>query len=989
MKKLLSVLLCAVLCLGVLSVSAPALAQAAADAEKTTLVVELEGENALRALNEGLSLKKALGSIDAERKNAVQAIESVAKDAEVAYTYTHVLNGVAVEAAKGDIARIKRLDGVRAVYDVGGVKAQVEAAPQGSLISSGTMIGVDKLHEAGIDGTGTAIAVIDGGLEWDHEAMRLSDPDSAKITKTDVAAVLSANAMNMVNVGADDLYKSAKVPVAFDYGGNDTDPTDWDNGGYPDHGMHVSGIAAGNSGKLVGVAPEAQILIFKIDVSDDARFLATLLAAIDDAAKFDIASMNMSVGMEFEMRDDPAHELLGKAIENARNSGISVCTSAGNSGVFSNSVLDPDNGTNGIPNSFADSTSVASVDNVNMSQPVTNGIESLEYADGKKAEVLMYSTMTIPEKGEFVPVGKNGPESDTAGKLLLLYDPNVSILPYLSDKETTGMIMSESVLLDNEVMLYPIRNFKILLISDVDAYRLMHSQSRSYSLTYSQYYVEPADILRSSSYTSYGVSEDLELTVDVAAPGGIIYSSVTDGSYDIYGGTSMASPHIAGSAALLEQAIQKTYPDVTGREKADLKESMMCSTADPILSGEVPISPRAVGAGLVNLSEAVASNAVLLGKNERTAINIGDGIDDMVKLSFTVKNISKTDVRYDTLDFDVITDDYAEERVFDDSTGTYSTQMYITGQSVALDYTVVQSDMPRSITLHPGESKTVTCTLQLDAEQLSENAEVFTNGFYVEGYVYLTDSMTGQTPLNIPFMGFRGDWEAVPAVVEFGGFYDSLWGIYVEEQMLIQRNLKELTFELKDKNGNTVATHTEKYVKKGNYYDKASICYLFGNEPIPDGEYGLEVYVLPDVPNAERRLAFDSMTLTIDRHAPSILNVKLENTADGCDVIITCDCDDLDYADLRGSGLFDRHFYDIYPFDNGYDHVDKDGNYVYVVHERENLRRMPVVKVVDRVGYEDSYGSYSLIMMIWQFLRGLPSRIASWLRNKLRLGYFI
>ena len=134
MKKILSVLLCAVLCIGVLSVSAPALAQAAAAADKTTLVVELEGENALRALNEGLSLKKALGSIDAERKNAVQAIESVAKDAEVAYTDTHVLNGVAVEAAKGDIAKIKRLDGVRAVYDVGGVKAQVEAVPAGSLI---------------------------------------------------------------------------------------------------------------------------------------------------------------------------------------------------------------------------------------------------------------------------------------------------------------------------------------------------------------------------------------------------------------------------------------------------------------------------------------------------------------------------------------------------------------------------------------------------------------------------------------------------------------------------------------------------------------------------------------------------------------------------------------------------------------------------------------------------------------------------------------
>lgn len=987
MKKLLSVVLCAVLCIGTLSMTAPALAQAVADAEKTTLIVELEGENALQALNEGLSLKKALSPIDAERRNAVQAIESVAKDAEVAYTYTHVLNGVAIEATKGDIARIEKLDGIRAVYDVGGVKAQVEAVPEGALISSGTMIGVDKLHEAGIDGTGTAIAVIDGGLECDHEAMSLSDPSTAKYTKEEIAKVISANTMNCKNVKADDLYKSSKVPFAYDYCENDTETTD-DNHSFPEHGTHVSGIAAGNSSKLVGVAPEAQILIFKIDGYDDEVFLANLLAAIDDAAKFDIASMNMSVGMDFEMRDDPAHELLGKAIENARNSGISVCTAAGNSSVFSDSVLNPDNGTNGIPNSFADSTSVASVDNVNLSQPVTYMIDSLVYGDDKQIGVMGYTSMAFPEKGEFVPVGKKGPESDTSGKVLLLYDPNVSILPYLFDKDVRGMIMSESVLLDNETVLLPIRDINLLLISDVDAYRLAHSQSRTYSLTYNEYYAEPADILRSSAFTSYGVSEDLELTVDVAAPGGIIYSSVTDGNYDIYDGTSMASPHIAGSAALLEQALQKTHPDVTGREKADLKESLMCSTADPIPSGDMPISPRAVGAGLVNLSEAVATNAVLVGKNERTAINLGDGIDDTFKLSFTVKNISNSDVRYDTLDFDVITDDYTEDRIFDELTGTYRTQARITGQSIALDYTVVQSDMPRSITLHPGESKTVTCTLQLDDGQLAENAEVFTNGFYVEGYVYLTDSMTDQTPLNIPFMGFRGDWEAVPAV-EIGELYHPYWGYYMGEGVSVQRNLKELSFVLKDKNGNTVATHTEEYVKKGYFYDKANLIYMFDDDTIADGEYIVEVYVLPDIPNADRKQVGEGMILNVDRNAPTILNVKVENTADGCDVIITCDCDDVDYAELKGSCLYDIHFYDIYPFDDGYDHVDKDGNFVYVVHESEKLRRTPVVTVADKSGYEDSYGRYSLFILVWQFLKDLPGRIISWIRSKLGLGYYL
>lgn len=45
-------------------------------------------------------------------------------------------------------------------------------------------------------------------------------------------------------------------------------------------------------------------------------------------------------------------------------------------------------------------------------------------------------------------------------------------------------------------------------------------------------------------------------TVDVAAPGVDIYSSVPNGGYDYYSGTSMATPHVSGIAALLK----KLYP---------------------------------------------------------------------------------------------------------------------------------------------------------------------------------------------------------------------------------------------------------------------------------------------------------------------------------------------------------------------------------------------------------------------------------------------
>ncbi len=958
MKKILSVLLCAVLCACTLSTAAPAFAKAVADAEKTMLIVELEGENALEMLGEGMTLQSALRPIDAERKNAVQAIESVSRKAEVTYTYTHVLNGVAVEAARADAAKIERLDGVRAVYDVGGVKVRAESVPAGSLISSGSMIGVDKLHEAGIDGTGTAIAVIDGGLEWDHTAMLLSDPASAKISKDDVAAVLAANTMNCKDAKADSLYKSAKVPFAYDYCDKDTEVEDWNNAD-PDHGTHVSGIAAGNSDKLVGVAPEAQVLMFKIDVYNDETFLANLLAAIDDAAKFDVASMNMSVGMDFEMRSDPAHALLVKAIENARNSGITVCTAAGNAGVFSDSVLQPDNGTNGVPNSIADSTSVASVDNVNLSQPVAYMIDALRFGD-KQIPVLGFTSLGFPSGCEFVPVGKKGPESPVAGKVVLLYDSSVNARPYLHDSSIKAYIFSEAVMNTNMNEIYQVTK-EMMVIDNTDAYRLMHCSERTYELVYSEYYAEPADVLRASEFTGFGVSEDLELTVDIAAPGGIIFSSVIGGQYDVYNGTSMASPHIAGSAALLEQVMNKTNPDLTGREKADLKESLMCSTADPVISGDAPLSPRAVGAGLVNLAEAVGANAVLVGENDRTAINVGDGIEDTLKLSFTVRNFSKKDVRYDTLSFDVITDDYTRERVFDETTGTYSTRQLITGQSVPLTFSVAQSDMPRSISLHPGESRTVTCTLQLDAQQLAENAEVFTNGFYVEGYVYLTDSMSGNTPLNIPFMGFRGNWSTVPAL-EYGDIYDEFWGMlsYVGEGYSVRRSIKRLTFTLVDKDGVVCGTHTEEYVKKGTVYEKTTLADLFDGETVPDGNYKLIVRVQTSVPGGEEQICDDGITVRIDRTPPTVLDVKRIRTADGCDVVITCDCDDLDYVELHGASLLDYKFYDLYPF---------------------------VVTAVDRSGLESVFGKQSLALRICEFLVNIPVNIILWMMRVLGLVY--
>ena len=63
-----------------------------------------------------------------------------------------------------------------------------------------------------------------------------------------------------------------------------------------------------------------------------------------------------------------------------------------------------------------------------------------------------------------------------------------------------------------------------------------------------------------SSFSTYGLSPDLALKPDIGAPGGSIWSTypIKLGEYTSLSGTSMASPHVAGTVAPLLQAKPST-----------------------------------------------------------------------------------------------------------------------------------------------------------------------------------------------------------------------------------------------------------------------------------------------------------------------------------------------------------------------------------------------------------------------------------------------
>ena len=736
--------------------------------------------------------------------NRAVAAQFPGASAQVEHEYDNVLTGFALKAPAGALDAIRRAPGVRAAFlereghvndgatldAEGGLEASQNGGQDPANLSAQLMMRTDQVAQKG---EGKVIAVIDTGVDTTHQAFTGALAGTPALTPQKVAALSS-----QLGEGKTGVYISQKFPFAYDYADSDNDASPRE-GGSGFHGTHVAGIAAGNADKIIGTAPDAQVIVAKVTRSEgDALLDSALLASLDDMLVLHPDVINLSLGWTAGM-DNEADTVYATVYKKLQDAGITVNAAAGNAfstGYGNNSgkglpyASDPDSSVIDEPATYSSVVAVASVENALIRNAFTVNGKDIGYqrSRGMNGEKVAYFSDLPAGTYEYVDAGFASEEDVAAlkekfpnglsGKIALVSRGKMTYqkkVENLYDLHPAGILVYNNVSVGSLIIMnLTTQDLPAAFISQADGQAMLDAPEHTLSIAEGQV-LPQSSIYEASEFSSWGVSPDLRLKPEIAAPGGNVFSSIPNGAYEQTSGTSMATPQMAGISAIVLQRVQSDplFASMSARQQADVVQNLIMGTARPLTDAAQTTgalySPRKQGAGLVDALAATTSSVypTVVGAPEqsRPKADLGDGTKGW-HFDVTLHNLSGTAATYEL-------SSQALSEIVDGGFFTeHSSDWRGHGVEIAYSGAASASAEGATVTVPASGEATVGIDITPGSEFASYVADNTPNGTFLDGFVRFTSKTDGQPDLAVPYLGFYGDWGKAPifdALASVGG----------------------------------------------------------------------------------------------------------------------------------------------------------------------------------------------------------------------------
>ncbi len=872
------------------------------------VMITFEDDAVIRQPRMNVALGETLGATEIQAVQDLEQRQNVTLTSmerrlghkiEVGSQFTLLTNAAAVTVPYGELAQIRKMEGVKSAYvmptfEIPEINAQEVTTLEPNMKYVAPGMGAIPAWEYGFDGTGMSVAIIDSGLYYNNPVFAINPADESAVafTKADIQEILTNHELHAETlaegVTVDNTYYSSKIPFGFSYGAAAADFGS-DNAGIA-HGTHVAGIVAGNMPEgaeeqfkmdTMGLAPEAQLLVMNVSDRNGSIYFDAVLAALEDCIVLGVDCANLSLGSPC----GPAYvEGLTEVFDAAYEAGVSVAVSAGNSYfsgwgslwgdnmVKSTSV---DTGTIGMPGSFDAPLTVASVENAAVFYTQGN---ALSYMSRYNYETYVnYAEMTGVPDGKGFREQLGGQEfeftkdpADAEGKLLFSLvsedvDP-VELVNQAVEAKAAGLILLNGSGVTLTEFPLPIASLMAFF------FEMVERDIQGNVLRVEGFWNKSETAGQMSDFSSWGPTGSLTLKPEITGIGGNVLSAYGDGM-GIASGTSMSSPAVAASAALVRQYLKDT--DIPEEDYAHVTNCLLMSTATPILDeeNETLYFVRRQGAGMVNIGAAMNAEAYIQVEGTNKAkLELGDDPErtGVYEMAFEVVNFSDADKTY-TLDTTVLGQKAVGGLV------KYGEVTHLTYEYAReLDADITYSAADGKITVPAGQTVKITATVALAEDEKEYYDERFPCGAYVEGFIHLNSE--DEVNLSIPFLGFYGDFADGPTL-ETGSYVSLMEKFpYTTADQVHTALWGTIPTNLDPEKGNLISPRVKHYLGDSRNYDIGKIPAEYESPDNSfDGYHAFRPVTVGVSPNGDLSLDDLNFTVGLTRNAANVHYTVTDN----------------------------------------------------------------------------------------------------------------